>query len=436
MSAARQVKAKAVKRRPLIRAASSAAIASGSRHVSLLVPSAGLPPEGEEFEWPVSFRPTGEFRQWIDVFRALCGDRAPRFHIRGTDVDLLSDLEDASVLHWVQMSFTEDDDLPQLEASPATACIDWSTVLGRVSERMHDPHFIPSPRELLRVFLEEMRAVVGVSARTFAGEGVPIVSISPGVGNNISISFYGVWQADVGELQSMRGALPVKSLQGGDLCGLDGCLLLNEAEVEGRGLMEAVMSLSMLAMVFQDPLNQPPPASPVSTSGSRQAENEDGHRFEELRVRSQKLRQPAPRLYPSVLRDAEGCEHKVVVDVAGQRAYVFIDNVLAFETPVSTASKGRHTPRGIFKITEKIRSGKRSTLYKSLMPYWMRLDQTAIGMHTGPLPGYPASHGCVRMPDESARFIFELVPKGTVVQIVDSLRPQRVEDTAPVVAKQ
>ncbi len=171
MSAARQVKAKAVKRRPLIRAASSAAIASGSRHVSLLVPSAGLPPEGEEFEWPVSFRPTGEFRQWIDVFRALCGDRAPRFHIRGTDVDLLSDLEDASVLHWVQMSFTEDDDLPQLEASPATACIDWSTVLGRVSERMHDPHFIPSPRELLRVFLEEMRAVVGVSARTFAGEG-------------------------------------------------------------------------------------------------------------------------------------------------------------------------------------------------------------------------------------------------------------------------
>lgn len=405
--------------------------------MSLLVPSAGLPPEGEEFEWPVSFKPTGEFKQWIEVFRALCGDRAPRFHIRGTDVDLLSDIESASVLHWVQMSFMDDDDLPQLEASPATTCIDWSLVLCRVTERLHDEHFIASPREILRVFLEEVRAVATTSARTFAGEAVPIISIRVGKANNVSISFYGVWQADVGELRSMKSALPVKSLQRGELSGLDGCLLLSEPEAEGRGLVEAVMSVSMLAMVFQDPLKPEPTHSQATTAltaDARLSEEDARQISQELRVKSQRLRQPAPRLYPDVIRDAEGCEHRVVIDIAGQRAYVFIDNLLAFETPISTASKGRYTPRGTFKITEKIRSGKRSTLYKSLMPYWMRLGQSAIGMHTGQLPGYPASHGCVRMPDESAKFIFELLPRGTVVQIVDSLKPKVVDAEPPIVA--
>jgi lipoprotein-anchoring transpeptidase ErfK/SrfK len=124
----------------------------------------------------------------------------------------------------------------------------------------------------------------------------------------------------------------------------------------------------------------------------------------------------------------------VIVDISGQRAYVFIDNRLAFETPISSASRGRHTPRGTFTITEKIRSGKRSTIYKSLMPYWMRLDQSAIGMHTGQLPGYPASHGCMRMPDESAKFVFDLVPKGTIVQVVDSLKPAVVEPAPAVLA--
>ena len=72
-------------------------------------------------------------------------------------------------------------------------------------------------------------------------------------------------------------------------------------------------------------------------------------------------------------------------------------------------------------ITEKIRTGKRSTIYKCAMPFWNRLGESAIGMHTGQLPGYPASHGCIRLPGESARFIFDNAPKGTTVQVVDAL---------------
>jgi lipoprotein-anchoring transpeptidase ErfK/SrfK len=141
-----------------------------------------------------------------------------------------------------------------------------------------------------------------------------------------------------------------------------------------------------------------------------------------LEVKSQKLKQPGPKIYPSGLAgQKDGAARRVVVDVKAQRAYLFVDEKLAFETPVSTGAKGRKTPRGTFSITEKMRKGKRSTLYKCAMPFWNRLDESAIGMHTGQLPGYPASHGCSRLPGESARFIFENAPKGTTVEVVDAL---------------
>jgi lipoprotein-anchoring transpeptidase ErfK/SrfK len=141
-----------------------------------------------------------------------------------------------------------------------------------------------------------------------------------------------------------------------------------------------------------------------------------------LEVKTQKLKQPGPKIYPSGLTgQKEDATRRVLVDVKAQRAYLLIDGKLAFETPVSTGAKGRKTPRGTFSITEKIRKGKRSTLYKSAMPFWNRLGESAIGMHTGELPGYPASHGCIRLPGESARFIFDNAPKGTTVEVVDAL---------------
>lgn len=404
--------------------------------ISLLVPAAALPAEGAEFDWPASFRPDGEFREWVNVFRTLCGDSSPRFHVRKADVDLLSDIEGASVLHWVKLGFSEDDSLPQLEASPATTSIDWSTVLGRVTEKMSAEHFIASHQEMIRVFLEETRIAVSAASRGFTGEAVPVVSVHVDGNEYVTIAFHGVWQADVGALKSLKVGLPVKSLRESDPSALDACLLLDESEVEGRGLVEAVMSLSMLAMVLQD--QQKPAAPPVLTSPAPITEvvqqPDDSLVSEPLEVKSQKLKQPAPLVYPNVIKNANGGAHRVVVDIEAQRAFVFIGDKLAFETPVSSAAKGRHTPRGIFTITEKIRTGKHSTLYKSAMPYWMRLDESAIGMHTGQLPGYAASHGCVRMPDESARFIFDLVPKGTTVQVVDSLKPKVVESAKSMVA--
>lgn len=404
--------------------------------VSLLVPAAALPAEGAEFDWPAGLTSTAGLDEWLRVFRTMCGDSAPRFHVRNAAVDLLSDIEGASTLQWVKLGFSEDDSLPQLEASPATTTMDWSTVLDRVSKQMSADHFIATHQEMIRVFLEETRAAVNAASLGLAGNAVPIVSIRVD-GDNVTIAFHGVWQADVGSLSALKGGPAVKSLRENAPASLDGCLVLDESEVEGRGVLEAVLSVSMLAMVFQDQNKITPPPSVVSPAPITQVveQQDDSHVSEPLEVKSQKLKQPGPLIYPNVIKNAQGCEHKVIVDIEAQRAFVFIDQKIAFETPVSSASKGRYTPRGTFKITEKIRTGKRSTLYKSLMPYWMRLDESAIGMHTGQLPGYAASHGCVRMPDESARFIFDLVPKGTTVQIVDSLKPKVIEPPAAILAE-
>lgn len=111
---------------------------------------------------------------------------------------------------------------------------------------------------------------------------------------------------------------------------------------------------------------------------------------------------------------------RIVIDIKRQRAFLVIDDLVAIDTAVSTARRGKHTPRGRFTITEKVQSGKVSTLYHVYMPYWMRLGQTTVGMHVGDLPGYPASAGCIRLPQSVAPVIFEHAKHGTPVEIVDS----------------
>jgi lipoprotein-anchoring transpeptidase ErfK/SrfK len=111
---------------------------------------------------------------------------------------------------------------------------------------------------------------------------------------------------------------------------------------------------------------------------------------------------------------------KIVVDVSKQRAYLLVDGQIAIDTAVSTARSGKYTPRGEFKITERVQSGKTSTIYGCSLPYWQRLGDSAVGMHIGDLPGYPASAGCIRLPYSVAPVIFANTTKGVTVQIVDS----------------
>jgi lipoprotein-anchoring transpeptidase ErfK/SrfK len=138
----------------------------------------------------------------------------------------------------------------------------------------------------------------------------------------------------------------------------------------------------------------------------------------------------ASRTYPlsevkvqeRILKEWNGSNSRLVIDVGGQRAYLLVNEKVAVSTPVSTARSGKSTPRGTFTMTERVRSGKISNLYHVGMPYWMRLGETPYGAHSGYLPGYPASAGCVRLPHTVAEVIFNHTRAGTPVSIHSSWR--------------
>jgi lipoprotein-anchoring transpeptidase ErfK/SrfK len=108
---------------------------------------------------------------------------------------------------------------------------------------------------------------------------------------------------------------------------------------------------------------------------------------------------------------------QVVVSISNQTAWLEDDERILLTSPVSTARQGMHTPTGTFIVSEKDVSHI-STIFHSSMPYFMRLSGEAFGMHAGALPGYPASHGCIRMPKDKAALFFKNIIVGTSVLIL------------------
>ena len=88
----------------------------------------------------------------------------------------------------------------------------------------------------------------------------------------------------------------------------------------------------------------------------------------------------------------------IAVSIEQQRMRVYDSNGLFAESPISTGMKGHSTPMGVFSIIQKNKM-HRSNIYSGApMPYMQRLTWSGIALHAGVLPGYPASHGCIRMP--------------------------------------
>jgi lipoprotein-anchoring transpeptidase ErfK/SrfK len=107
----------------------------------------------------------------------------------------------------------------------------------------------------------------------------------------------------------------------------------------------------------------------------------------------------------------------IIVNLAAQQLYLYQDSKVVLVTKLSTGRKHLRTPRGHYQITEKDVSHT-SSIYHVSMPYFMRLDGEDFGIHYGYNPGYPASHGCIRvgsMPD--AKMLFRMTPNGTSVII-------------------
>jgi hypothetical protein len=117
----------------------------------------------------------------------------------------------------------------------------------------------------------------------------------------------------------------------------------------------------------------------------------------------------------------------MVVSLTEQRAYVYRNGILIGATTVSTGRPGHITPTGVFTVLQKQKE-HRSTIYDGApMPYMERLTWGGIALHAGGLPGYPESHGCVHLPSEFAKLLFDISPSGmTVVIASDATAPESV----------
>jgi hypothetical protein len=109
----------------------------------------------------------------------------------------------------------------------------------------------------------------------------------------------------------------------------------------------------------------------------------------------------------------------IVVSKPEQIAYVYRNGIRIARSSVSTGRPGHPTPVGVFDILEKEKD-HRSTIYKGAeMPWMERLTWNGIALHAGDLPGYPDSHGCVRLPLEFSKLLFTVTTKGGTVIIAD-----------------
>jgi len=122
------------------------------------------------------------------------------------------------------------------------------------------------------------------------------------------------------------------------------------------------------------------------------------------------------KLLLAIEPESEADRTKIRISLADQTAWLWRNGKIERTMPVSTGRKKFPTPRGRFVVTNKYKDWK-STLYPARMPYFLRLSCKDFGMHAGALPGYPASHGCIRLPASDAKALFSIVPVGTLVEI-------------------
>ena len=96
-----------------------------------------------------------------------------------------------------------------------------------------------------------------------------------------------------------------------------------------------------------------------------------------------------------------------IVSIKGQQVTFYDADGWIVRAPVSTGTTGRETPAGVFAILEKNREHRSSLYDDAWMPHMQRITWNGIALHGGPLPGYAASHGCVRMPFGFAENVFD-----------------------------
>jgi len=119
----------------------------------------------------------------------------------------------------------------------------------------------------------------------------------------------------------------------------------------------------------------------------------------------------------------------IIVSLTKQRVYVYRNGIQIGVATCSTGKKDYDTPTGVFTILEKEEEHYSKTYDDAAMPMMQRLTWDGIALHAGKLPGYPASHGCVRLPKTFAEKLYAVTQTGTPVIIADAAtQPSSVYD--------
>nr|NUR37317.1 L,D-transpeptidase family protein [Sphingomonas sp.] len=107
------------------------------------------------------------------------------------------------------------------------------------------------------------------------------------------------------------------------------------------------------------------------------------------------------------------------VNLKSQRAILYRNGIPIGATTVSTGRPGFETPTGVFTILQKHVEHYSNKYDNAPMPYMERLTWTGVALHAGQLPGYPASHGCIRLPRDFARLLYSVTTLGMTVVVSD-----------------
>jgi hypothetical protein len=173
-----------------------------------------------------------------------------------------------------------------------------------------------------------------------------------------------------------------------------------------RRFVKTILAASLLAAAA--PPKPAPAPAPVPSSGAPTSAQLT------LARQADKLKPGEWVLKPEIAPDGPVL---VYVDLGRQRATVYRNGVRIGVSTISSGKDGYETPTGVFTILEKDKDHRSRTYDNAPMPYQQRLTWMGVALHAGNLPGYPASHGCIRLPMKFAEKLFTITPMGGTVVI-------------------
>ena len=160
----------------------------------------------------------------------------------------------------------------------------------------------------------------------------------------------------------------------------------------------------------------------------------DDHTFRQKHQRGYKKpestkRAPSQDASKDASKDSAKGPLLVIISIADQRISLYDNGALIARSSVSTGVKNHPTPLGVFSVISKSRFHRSNIYSNAPMPYMQRITWSGIALHAGDLPGYPASHGCIRLTHDFATRLFHLTKRGTRVIIAhDDIRPAEISN--------